>query len=92
MNDYVFHLFSKNSGAYIKSFGTIGQGPGEISWPVMGYSTNRKESKVYCYDAMQTKMVEYAIRNRNGEIIVEANECMLPPEAKNTKEIGRAHV
>ena len=70
INDYVFHLFSKNSGAYIKSFGTIGQGPGEILWPVMGYSTDRKEDKVYCYDAMQTKMVEYAIRNHNGEIVV----------------------
>ena len=41
--------------------------------------------KVYCYDAMQTKMVEYAIRNHNGEIVVEANECMLPPETKNTR-------
>ena len=85
INDYVFHFFSKNSGAYIKSFGTIGQGPCEISWPVMGYSTDRKEDKVYCYDAMQTKMVEYAIRNHNGEIVVEANEYMLPPETKNTR-------
>ena len=47
INDYVFHLFSKNSGAYIKSFGTIGQGPGEILWPVMGYSTDQKEDKLH---------------------------------------------
>lgn len=83
INDYVFHLFSKTSGKYIKSFGTIGQGPGEITLPISGFSTDIKNNKIYCYDARQHKLVEYFIYTNNDEIIVASNDDVFPPQIQN---------
>lgn len=58
--DYCFHIFSVNTGRYIKSFGAKGRGPGEVLFPEsMNYSENRKV--VTTYDSNLRKIVLYNI-------------------------------
>lgn len=83
VNDNVFHLFSKASGKYLKSFGAVGQGPAEITLPVSGFSIDRKRNKIYCYDTRQHKFVEYSLSKKNDEIIIQSHDDTFPPEIKN---------
>ncbi|RNC63796.1 6-bladed beta-propeller [Proteiniphilum sp. X52] len=85
INEHPFHLFSKKSGDHVRSFGQIGQGPGEIILPVSGFSTDRNQNKVFFYDTRQFKLTEYSLYYTENEIAVNTKDYMLPPEIRNVR-------
>ena len=46
--NYYLHLFEKETGAYIKSFGSYGRGPGELLTPPI-LRSNEDKSKLYAF-------------------------------------------
>ena len=72
INNNCFHIFSKRSGDYIKSFGDIGQGPGEISSIIRGFCVDDKNMMVYVFDLGQNKYVSFSINDvLNNELYAE---------------------
>lgn len=63
INNNSFHIFSTRSGTYLNSFGDIGQGPGEISSAITGFSVDTKNKIVYAYDLGQYKLVSFSIND-----------------------------
>lgn len=59
INNLCYHLFSTQTGKYIKSFGQKGQGPGECS--VIGFNLgfDHKEKIMHVYDLQMTKLISY---------------------------------
>lgn len=85
INEQPFHIFSRKSGEYIRSFGQIGQGPGEITLPVSGFSTDQQQNKIFFYDLRQFKLTEYSLYHTENEINVNAKDYTLPPEIRNIR-------
>jgi len=61
LNKNTFHIFSANSGKYIKSFGASGRGPGETFFTAPKFSIDYKTRKIYVYDTNLRKLIEYSI-------------------------------
>lgn len=60
LNEQLYHLFSINSGSYIRSFGYKGQGPGEVVNRTRHF-VDHKDKMVYAYDMWQHKLVSYSL-------------------------------
>lgn len=50
INEERLHLFNKETGRYITSFGKIGKGPGELSNPVSRITIDDKKGVLYVCD------------------------------------------
>ncbi len=69
LNKNTFHIFSANSGKYIKSFGSVGRGPGETLFTAPNFSTDYNNSRMYVYDTPLHKLIEYDISKvLNGDV------------------------
>lgn len=83
INNKRIHVFNKNSGKHITSFGETGQGPGELSETLTRVAVDAKSGKVYICDLGKNKLVtfnlEKIINNKNNFY----EETQLYPEIKN---------
>ena len=83
LNKNTFHIFSANSGKYIKSFGSVGRGPGETFFTAPDFSIDYNSRIVYVYDTNLRKLIEYSFNK-----IVEGDshfwsETTMPASEKN---------
>lgn len=58
--DYLIHLFDKNTFKHVKSTGTIGQGPNEIS-NIGNIFTDEKRNDFYVVDQGKQRLLSYNI-------------------------------
>jgi len=79
--DKAFHVFNKESGKWIKSFGHKGQGPGELLFPIsawmdknnniVAYSSNRQRIVSYNFAAEKIDFQERKINNPENFFIAD---------------------
>lgn len=60
ISDKVFHIFSKNTGSYITSFGNVGRAYGELSQNI-GYTTDKKNRVIYAFDNATRKTLAFSL-------------------------------
>lgn len=82
VSDKAFHIFSKNTGEYLLSFGNIGRSKGEISGP-RSFSLDKERKLLYLYDVNLGKAVSYSLEKvLNGDNDY-AKELKLPEIMNN---------
>lgn len=82
ISDKAFHLFSKNTGAYLSSFGNIGRGYGEIT-KSLGFSVDKLKRKMFVFDSGLDKTVSYSLDKVLAGEIDYAKEIKLPKIVTN---------
>jgi len=60
-NEHRFHIFNKYTKTYIKSFGLLGQGPGELILPISRVSLDEVTKTLYASSNSQNKIVKFPI-------------------------------
>ncbi len=78
VSDKAFHLFSKNTGKYLLSFGNIGRAKGELSSPSLSFSFNKEKKLIYVFDPSFRKIVTYSLENVLVGDYTYMNEIELP--------------
>ena len=61
ISNKAFHLFSKNTGKYITSFGNIGRAKAEISSAYNRFSIDKERRMMYVYDLNRAKVVCFSL-------------------------------
>lgn len=61
VSDKAFHIFSKNTGKYLTSFGNIGRAKGELTQLSAGFSIDKERRIMYVFDTNQGKTITYSL-------------------------------
>lgn len=83
VSDKNFHIFSKNTGEYLCSFGNIGRAKGEISMFSVGFSIDKEKREIYVFDSNLQKTVSYSLDKVLSEDINYAKDIELPEIVNN---------
>ena len=83
ISDKNFHVFSKNTGKYLTSFGNIGRAFGEISMQGPKFSIDKNNKTVYVFDSMLKKTVSYSIDKVLAGNVDYVKEIVLPSAMSN---------
>ena len=85
ISDKTFHVFSKNTGAYITSFGNIGRAQNEVSQPAMGFTLDKERKILYVFDNPQRKTVAFSLEKIIAGANDYAREVKLPSCVANVR-------
>lgn len=83
VSDKSFHLFSKNNGKYLISFGNIGRAKGEKSQPGGGFSIDKEKKIVYVFDNALGKAISYSLDKVMSGDMDYAKDIYLPDIVNN---------
>lgn len=86
-SDKVFHVFSRNTGKYLTSFGNIGRAQNEVSQPGMGFTIDKERKVLYVFDNIQRKMVSFSIEKIITGVNENAKEIKLPSCVANVSSL-----
>jgi len=83
ISDKTFHVFSKNTGKYLTSFGNIGRAFGEISLQGPKFSIDKNSNTMYVFDSMLKKAVSYSLDEVMAGNADYVKELILPSAMSN---------
>lgn len=83
ISDKNFHVFSKNTGKYLNSFGNVGRARGELSVLAAGFSVDKENRMLYVFDANLDKTLSYSLNKVMDGDNNYVNEINLPDIVSN---------
>ncbi len=69
-NDCMFHLVNKQNGKYIRSFGTYGNGPGELMRPTTSYGLDINKRQLWAFNQNLPKMVYFSFGFKGDSLYI----------------------
>lgn len=79
--EYAYHVFSRNTGDFLHSFGRKGRGPGELITPGDIATIDAKNRLLVAWDANRKKLVRYRLSECPGDTTLFYDESTVVSKA-----------